>query len=188
MKINSGDLVIPGDFLAVSEQFLPGEGAFEDNGLIKSATPGNVFINYENREISVISNSVGPVLLKYGDIVYGQITEVRSQKALIDIQSKKDCLRTFALPYKATIHISQVKKGYLDKMTDAFRIGDIIVGKVIKITGNNVDLTTNSHDLGVIKAMCTRCRSYLKHYNKNELYCPNCNKKERRKLASNYVG
>ena len=189
MKFKSGDLVFPGDFLAVSEQFLPGTGIYDDNGFIKSATPGNVFINHENREISVISKSTGPVLLKNNDLVYGQVLDIRGQRALIDIQSKKDCSRDFALPYKAAIHVSQVKRGYLDKLSDAFRIGDIILAKVVKVTGNNIDLSTIDNELGIVKAMCTRCRTYLKPTDKNnELYCTNCDRTERRKTASNYLG
>lgn len=67
---------MPGDFLAVSEQFLPGTGAYDDEGFIKSATSGNVSINLKNKEISVISKSGGPLLLQNGDIVYGQIRDL----------------------------------------------------------------------------------------------------------------
>ena len=54
MKIESGDFVMPGDFLSVSEQFLPGQGAYEDDGSVKSGVPGNVLIDEEEKEISVI--------------------------------------------------------------------------------------------------------------------------------------
>ena len=187
MKFKSGDLVFPGDFLAVSEQFLPGVGVFDDNGFIKSATPGNVIINHENKEISVVSKSTGPVLLEINDLVFGQVLDIRGQRALIDIQSKKDCNRSFALPYKAAIHVSQVKKGYLDRLSDAMRIGDIMVAKVIKVTGNNVDLSIIDSDLGIVKAMCTKCRNYLKQTEGNKLYCKNCDRKEIRKVASDYL-
>ena len=189
MKIESWDLVMPGDFLAVSEQFLPGTGAYDDEGFIKSATSGNVSINLKNKEISVISKSGGPLLLQNGDIVYGQIRDLRGQRALIDIQAKKDCDREFALPYRAAIHISQVKQGYLERLNEAFRIGDIIEAKVVKVMGDNVDLSTVDDECGVIKAMCSRCRNYMKpSKKKNELYCERCNRKEKRKVSSNYVG
>ena len=189
MKFKSGDWVFPGDFLAVSEQFLPGIGVFDDEGFIKSATSGNVLINHENREISVISKSTGPVLLENNDLVYGQVLDIKGQRALIDIQSKKDCNREFALPYKAALHVSQVKKGYIDKLSDAFRIGDIILAKVIKVTGNSIDLSTIDQNLGTVKAMCTRCRTYLQQTDKNnELYCTKCERTEKRKVASNYLG
>ena len=188
MKMESGDFVMPGDFLSVSEQFLPGQGAYEDDGSVKSGVPGNVLIDEDEKEISVISKSGGPNLLKVGDIVYGEVKDVRGQRALITIYAKKGTKRELALPYLAAIHISQVTPGYIDKLTDAFRIGDIIQAKVVKITGDNVDLSTVDKDCGVLKAMCTRCRDYMHTTNKkDEVQCNSCNRKEKRKVSINYV-
>ena len=144
MKINTGDFVMPGDFLSVSEQFLPGDGAYEDDGSVKSATAGNVSIDKKAKEISVISKSNGPNLLKVGDIVYGEINTVHA---------KKGETRELALPYLAAIHISQITPGYIDKITDAFRIGDLIEARVVKIMKDNIDLNTEDRDCGVVKAM-----------------------------------
>ena len=174
MKMESGDFVMPGDFLSVSEQFLPGQGAYEDDGSVKSGVPGNVLIDEDEKEISVISKSGGPNLLKVGDIVYGEVKDVRGQRALITIYAKKGTKRELALPYLAAIHISQVTPGYIDKLTDAFRIGDLIEAKVVKIMGDNV------------KAMCTRCRSFMDPCNESEVYCPVCDRKEKRKVSKNY--
>ena len=86
------------------------------------------------------------------------------------------------------IHISQAKKDYLEKLGDAFRIGDIVQAKVVKITGDNVDLSTVDKDCGVLKAMCTRCRDYMHTTNKNnEVQGNTCNRKEKRKVSINYV-
>ncbi len=186
MKVKSGDFVMPGDFLSVSEQFLPGDGAYEDDGSIKSGVPGNVEINFNQKEISVISKSGGPNLLKVEDIVYGEIKDVRGQRALVTVHSKKGTNRQLALPYMAAIHISQVTPDYIDRLTDAFRIGDLIEAKVVKVIGDNIDLNTEDTDCGVVKAMCTRCRSFMVLDNSEELYCPVCNRKERRKISKNY--
>jgi len=186
MKIDSGDFVMPGDFLSVSEQFLPGKGAYEDDGNVKSAVPGNVLIDKKAKEISVISKSGGPNLLKIGDIVYGEIKDLRGQRALVTVYSKKDTKRQLALPYMAAIHISQITRGYIDKLSDAFRIGDLIEARVVKIMGDNLDLNTEDSDCGVVKAMCTKCRSYMEPVNNNEVHCPVCNRNEKRKLSSNY--
>ena len=186
MKVNSGDFVMPGDFLSVSEQFLPGDGAYEDDGSVRSGVPGNVEIDIAQKEISVISKSGGPNLLKVGDIVYGEVKDVRGQRALITVHSKKDADRQLALPYMAAIHISQVTLGYIDRLTDAFRIGDLIEAKVTKIMGDNLDLNTEDANCGVVKAMCTRCRAFMEVANEEELVCPVCNRKEKRKISENY--
>ena len=188
MSVESGDFVIPGDVLGVSEQFLPDEGTHDDNGQIKATIFGNVQINDFNKKVSIIPKSNTPMMIKIGDIIYGQITDVRGQRAKVEIQGLKDSKRQLALPYIGAIHISQAKKGYLDKLTDGFRIGDIIEGKVIKIIGDNIDLSTASKNLGVLKGMCTRCRAFMKPTKRyGELYCEVCDRKEKRLVSTNYV-
>ncbi|MCL2686907.1 MAG: exosome complex RNA-binding protein Csl4 [Methanobrevibacter sp.] len=187
MKVKSGDFVMPGDVLGVSEQFLPDKWAYDDGGYIKAAVIGTVDISSSNKKISIIPSSGKPAVLNIGDIVYGEITDVRGQRAMINVQKMKGEDRRLALPYMAAIHISQVKKGYLEKLTDAFRIGDVIEAKVSKIMGDNLDLNTADRENGVVKAMCTRCRAYMIPSKRNdEVYCEVCDRKERRKLSSNY--
>ncbi|WP_295610088.1 exosome complex RNA-binding protein Csl4 [uncultured Methanobrevibacter sp.] len=187
MEKKEEKIVMPGDKLGIIEQYLPGDGTYDDNGDIKSSVLGNVKINQKMKVISV-EGTAKPALLKIGDIVYGQITDIKPQRANVKIDCIKDNARPLALPYMGAIHISQAKKDYLEKLSDAFRIGDIIQAKVVKITGDNVDLGTVDDDCGVLKAMCTRCRDFMHTTSKdNELQCNTCNKKEKRKVSKNYV-
>jgi len=187
MKVKSGDFVMPGDVLGVSEQFLPDKWTYDDGGHIKASVLGTVDISSSNKKISIIPSSGNPAVLNVGDSVYGEITDVRGQRAMINVQKMKGTDRRLALPYMAAIHISQVKKGYLEKLTDAFRIGDVIEAKVSKIMGDNLDLNTANKEDGVIKAICTRCRAYMVTTDrKDELYCEACDRKERRKVSLNY--
>ena len=186
MKVKSGDFVMPGDVIGISEQFLPDEWTYDEGGYIKAAVLGKVDINNSNKSISVVPPN-NPNLLGIGDIVFGQITDVRGQRAMIDVQKAKNTDRGLALPYMAAIHISQVKQGYLDRLTEAFRIGDLIEAKVSKIMGDNLDLNTSDKECGVIKAMCTRCRAFMiPTEKKDELYCEVCNRNEKRKVSSEY--
>ena len=188
MNIKDGTLVMPGDTIGIIEQYLLGKGTYEDNGSIKSSVLGNVQINSKKRTIAVKAKSQEPALLKIGDEVYGQISDLKAQRANVTIDSLTNTSRPLALPYVGAIHISQAKNGYLDKLTDAFRIGDIIKAKVVKITGDNVDLATVDENCGVLKAMCTRCRDYMNTTQKaNEVQCRNCNKKEKREVSIDYV-
>ena len=187
MSIKEDQIVMPGDKIGIIEQFLPGEGTYDDNGDIKSSVLGNVKINQKQKVISVKSNAE-PALLKIGDIVYGQVTDIKTQRVAVNIECIKDNGRPLALPYIGAIHISKAKKDYIEKLTDAFRIGDIIQAKVIKISGDNVDLSTTNKECGVLKAMCTRCRDYMHQtQRKNELECYTCHKREKRKVSINYV-
>jgi exosome complex component CSL4 len=187
MKVESGDFVMPGDILGVSEQFLPDKWTYDDGGYIKASVLGTVDISSSNKRISIIPSSGTPAILSVGDSVYGEITDVRGQRATINVQKMKGTNRRLALPYMAAIHISQIKKGYLEKLIDAYRIGDVIEATVSKIIGDNLDLNTEDKENGVIKAMCARCRAYMiPTGRRDELYCEVCDRKERRKISINY--
>jgi len=52
---------------------------------------------------------------------------------------------------------------------------------------DNLDINTIDPEYGVVKAMCTRCRSYMVPSNKKDLlYCEVCDRKEKRKVSKNY--
>ena len=69
MGENEEKIVMPGDKLGIIEQYVPGEGTYDDDGEIKSSVLGNVKINQKKRIISVDSKFGKPALLKKGDIV-----------------------------------------------------------------------------------------------------------------------
>ena len=189
MKTKSGDFVLPGDALGVTEEFVPSDWTYEDDGSIRSLIAGTVSLDYKNKKISIVPKTSSPSILKSGVVVFGQVSDVRGQRALIKLDSIKDNNRGLVTSFSGGIHISQAQKGYVAKLTDEFRIGDLIEAKVTKIIGvDNVDLTTAEDELGVLKAMCTKCRHYMKQVSKNEVKCPNCGNKERRNLSTKYEG
>lgn len=189
MKTKSGDFVLPGDSLGVTEEFVPSDWTYEDEGRIRSLVAGTVSLDNKNKKISIVPKTSSPSILKTGVVVFGQVSDVRGQRALIKLDSIKDNDRGLVTSFSGGIHISQAQKGYVAKLTDEFRIGDLIEAKVTKIIGvDNVDLTTAEDELGVLKAMCTKCRHYMKQVEKNEVKCPNCGNKERRNLSTKYEG
>ncbi|UTB33770.1 MAG: exosome complex RNA-binding protein Csl4 [Methanobacterium sp. ERen5] len=189
MKTKSGDFVLPGDALGVTEEFVPSDWTYEDDGNIRSLIAGTVSLDNKNKKISIVPKTSSPSILKSGVAVFGQVSDVRGQRALIKLDCIKDNNRNLVTSFSGGIHISQAQKGYVAKLTDEFRIGDLIEARVTKIIGvDNVDLTTAEDELGVLKAMCTKCRHYMKQVSKNEVKCPNCGNKERRNLSTKYEG
>ena len=187
--MNSEDekIVMPGEKIGIIEQYMPGAGAYDDEGDIKSAILGKVKINKRRKVIHVVGKTK-PAILRRGNIIFGQITDLKPQKATVKIERLKDSDRALALPYSGVIHISRAKKGYLTKISDAFRIGDIVEARVDKVTGDSVDLNTLGSECGVLNAMCTNCRSYMKRTPKrNEVKCIACNKKEKRQISRFYI-
>ncbi|RLI19553.1 RNA-binding protein, partial [Candidatus Bathyarchaeota archaeon] len=55
-------LVFPGDKLAVIEEFLNGPGAYEEDGVVRSAELGDVKFDLERREVRVSKRTRTPIL------------------------------------------------------------------------------------------------------------------------------
>src|SRR5207245_1474319 len=73
-------MVLPGDEIAVAEEFEPGEGTYERNGLVFAATTGVLVLDPENRVARVRAFNP-PAELKVGDIVYGVVDDIRGMMA-----------------------------------------------------------------------------------------------------------
>lgn len=188
MKAKSGDFVLPGDILGVTEEFVPSKWTYEEEGKIKSLVVGTVSIDEKDKKIAIVPKTGTPPTLEAGKVIVGEVSEVRGQRASVKIDKIKGDDRELVTSFMGGIHISQAQKGYLAKLTEAFRIGDIVEAKVTKVIGlDNVDLTTANEELGVLKAMCTKCRHFMEKTD-NEVVCLNCGKKERRKLSTHYEG
>ena len=185
-EIKTGDFVVPGDFLATAEEFVPSDGAYEDDGKIYSACTGVVLVDVQTKHISVLSRTSGPPKLKRGDTVIGRVEDVREQSANVYIGVLKGReKRELPLPNMGTIHISQVRTGYARDMSHQFKSGDIVRARVLDARREPVQLSTAAADLGVIVASCSRCRAPLK-LEDSKLLCSECGNVEFRKLASDY--
>src|SRR5213592_173291 len=177
-------MVLPGDEIAVAEEFEPGDGTYERNGLVFAATPGVLFLDPENRVARVRAFNP-PAELKIGDIVYGVVDDIRGMMATATILAIHGRTRQISGESEGTIHISNVSEEYTEDIHDMYRLGDIIRAKVIQVKPS-VQLTTAERNLGVVKALCSVCRGPLELRGR-ELYCPRDERTERRKLAADYA-
>ena len=64
MKTKSGDFVLPGDALGVTEEFVPSEWTYEDEGRIRSLVAGTVSVDNKNKKISIIPKTSSPSMLR----------------------------------------------------------------------------------------------------------------------------
>ncbi len=177
-------IVLPGDLIGTSEEYIPRSGAFEDKGNIYAANTGIVRINNKERSISVSPVTNTPPHLKVGDIVVGQITDIKESVVLLEIAGIKGRgEREIVNAEQAAIHVSNVKDAYVKELSYEFAPFDIVKARVIDL--RNMRLTTVNKDLGVMKAYCSNCRTVLKKEN-DKLRCPRCKRTETRKLSSDY--
>lgn len=185
-EIKTGDFVVPGEFLATAEEFVPGGGAYEEDGKIYSSCTGVVLVDVRTKHISVFSKTPTPPTLKRGDAVIARVDEVRDQTARVEISMLKGHEdRQLPLPDVGTIHVSQVRDGYVKDLSREFKAGDIVRAKILNANRSPIQLSTEGEELGVIVAYCSRCKTPLDR-DGPRLKCSECGNVEFRKIASNY--
>ena len=183
-ELEKAEFVLPGDFVGITEEFTPGEGTYSDKGDIFSTASGNVVIDKKKRVISVVSSPGIPPVVKEGDIVVGEVTNVRDSVVLVSLAGIKGVEdREFKDPGIAAVHVSNVKQEYVKDLSREFSVSDIVKAKVLNT--QNMRLDTSQKSLGVMKANCSVCRKGLVRDN-NKLRCPECGNVETRKLSSDY--
>jgi exosome complex component CSL4 len=182
--LEAGGFVLPGEFVGTTEEFKPGSGTIISAGDIYSTATGKVIIDRKARIISVKPNTLTPNILKVGDIVYGEIIDVRESGATVEvagIEGKEE--REIVNLRLGDIHVSNVRDSYVKRLADEFRPSDIIRARVIDT--ERMRLTTAEDSLGVVKAYCSNCRGELVLEGK-KLKCPVCNMTETRKISTEY--
>lgn len=181
------NFVMPGSFLTVAEEFLPGKNTYEDKeGNIYSAVAGEVEFDNEERVVAVEKKGKTPSLIEAGTIVYGSVMLVKSNVVvLILLKAENEDRESIFHETTGSLIVARVSQDYIKDLTEVFKKGDLVKARVIDVTPYSVELATNSPELGVIRAFCSKCRHELRLFNK-DLKCINCGATEKRKIANDY--
>ena len=179
----SGKMVLPGDEVAVAEEYMPAEGTYEQDGKILSSLAGELELDQEEK-VAKVSPKNPLVTLKNGDSVYCRITDVRASMAICEIFAAEGKEREITGEKSATIHVSKLSSEYVQDVGKEYRPGDLIRAKVIQ-TKPSVQLSTQEAHFGVVKALCRRCRSPMVRQGKG-LRCEPCERVETRKIADDF--
>jgi len=181
------ELVIPGDYIGVAEEFLPGNGAYEDNGKIYATLVGNLELDMSRRSANVHSKTNVVPQIKEGDIVYGEVVSVKPQMVYVDLLALDGYTdNKLSANTKARIYVSQTSKQYVKNISTEFKNGDIVRARVVDTKGDAVRLSTAEDSLGVIRAACSVCKKTLQ-IKGGKLECDYCSSKETRKIADDYL-
>lgn len=176
-------IVVPGEEIATTEEFLSGEGTFEIKGRIFSSYLGT--LNLDSEEMKAMVEPLNPLVkLKVGDIVIAAVTDVKSNMVIADVVRVEGKERDVTGETQASIHVSKISEAYTSDVWREYRLGDIIRSRVVQ-TEPSLQLSTDKPNLGVILGLCTKCRVPLIKKEKT-LFCENCQRTEMRKTALDY--
>jgi exosome complex component CSL4 len=178
-----GKLVFPGDLVAVSEEYIAGEGTYEDEGDIYAAQVGELQLDPRDK-VARVRGLNPPVELKVGDIVLGTVEDIKPTMAVVNIEAVEGIDRAVTGETEGTVHISKISEGYTEDIRKELRLGDVVRARVIQVKPS-LQLATNEKLLGVVRGLCTRCRAPMVKRGR-ELYCQRCERSEPRKIAGVY--
>lgn len=186
-SIKNKDIVLTGQYLGVVEEFLPDkQSSYIKDGKIFATKTGIILIDKEKKKIEIKSHQEKDrKTVKVGDIVIGTVLFLRQYSIGITFHTINNKLH-FNSSYFGNTHVSQISHKYIDKISDAFQITDILRAKVIEQTSNEFKLSTVGKNLGVIHTDCVICGTALEKVGYNKLRCPRCGNIETRKLANDY--
>ena len=176
--------VLPGDALAVSEEYLPGKYTYDDSGRIRALLAGRVVEDQVNREISV-KPAAAARTLTVGDYVTGQVEAVQTSSAGV---------RIYYLNGKATekgfsgmLLLRGEPPGRGGRRRTYVKLGDIIRARVSSTLNAIIQLSIDDPRSGVIFALCGNCgKPLLAAGAGNRAKCEECGNVEERKFASDF--
>ncbi|KAF5428747.1 exosome complex component CSL4 [Candidatus Methanophagaceae archaeon] len=178
------EMVLPGDFLGTSEEYILGDGVYDDEGNLYALYIGDVSIS-DKRVISVVPKVETPPVIKDGDVVIGQIGDIKDTVAVVSIacvEGKEN--REIAAVNQGIIHISNVRNGYVNELRQEFGYLDVVKAKVIDAKA--LRLSTEGKEFGVVRAICAKCKGTLKRKEGDTLSCDICERVETRNLSDDY--
>ncbi len=183
----SEELLFPGDFIANAEEFLPGEGTYVENGKVCASEVGTVKKDLEKRVVSVECKvNKAPAMQRRGLTVLGVVAKASEKAGFIDLLPTEDeKKRYFPISASTVLRVNNIRRGFVKSLDEEFKVGDIVRVKITDAEPNNVVVSTEGPNLGVVKAFCEKCRAPLVRKG-SELVCPVCGWKAHRHMAKDY--
>ena len=183
MKESKANKVLPGDKIAISEEFLPGRHAYDDGGLIRALAVGGVQKDMKSMEISV-NPSREASMVRMGDWVTGQVEVAQSNSAGLKIyyingaRMDKD--------FSGTLSLRGFGGGRGVRKGPPVKLGDIVRCRVFSLLNGMIHVSIDEEDMGVVHALCGNCGKPLLRGGRDRVKCDECGNVEDRKLAADF--
>ena len=164
---------IPGDKIAMIEEFETGKNTFDDGQSIRSLVVGTAEFDKSNR-VAKINESKKLVVPRPGNIIVGNVSALMNNMFAINV------LYVDGRPTEAGLEVICQAKGAKKRIL--VRVGDIATAKVISLLNGVIHAVINEPELGVLFTKCNRCAGTIVPMGSN-VKCVDCGYIEERKLS-----
>ena len=167
---------IPGEKIALIEEYLPGENTFEDDDAIRATTIGSVNLD-SNEKIASINKQTKITVPKVGDIIIGVVeANLPSMIAIMIkyVNGKKvvanlECICVTRHIRKKNIALAQ----------------DVVKAEIISHINGTIHASIDSQELGVLFTKCRKCYGTVVKM-RDAVKCKDCTWIDDRKLSSDF--
>ena len=170
---------IPGDELAVIEEFEPGEGTYEVNGKIRASILGKINIDNKNKLITIETHVKKNDMPKPNDKVEGIIENIIGPGAILKI-IKVNEEENFEF-LKGVIEIRR-SRGQRESGVD---VTDHVRATVFSVIDGNIYLNIREQNDGVVSSKCIECCSRVVKVDRGTK-CVQCGLTRFKKLALDF--
>lgn len=181
MKDDKQKMVLPGDALAISEEFLPGKNAYDADGTIRALLAGNVVRDLSQREVMVKPVAIAKTP-SVGDVVIGQVEAAQTSTAHLKIYYLNGVPKPRG--FEGALFLRDQRAGRGMRRTQV-KLGDVVRARVVSTMNGLIELSINEPHLGVIATLCSNCGHPLTRVDRGAR-CEQCGNMEDRKFADDF--
>lgn len=167
---------LPGDKIAIIEEFETGKNTFDDGQSIRSLVIGTSDFDKINRIVK-INEMRKPAIAQVDDVITGNISALMNNMFAINI------LYVNGKPTHSGLECICQAKGAKKRIL--VRVGDIVTAKIISHLNGVVHATIHESELGVLFTQCIKCGAKVVSLG-SSIKCIDCGYIEERKLSNRF--
>ena len=184
MSEKKGRKTMPGEALAVVEEFEPGEGTYSNGDSIRAATIGVVELDMQQRKVIVKSPIKKPAMPTKGDSVEGVVESAQSN--VINTRIQRINGKTSDANFTGMLSLRQDPQRRGRRITVA-KVADLMRATVYSTKNAIIHLALEHDNDGVISTVCSICGGGVVRIN-DRVKCKECGYVDERRLAPDFTG
>lgn len=172
----SSKQALPGDKIAIIEEFETGNNTFDDGHTIRSLVVGTPEFDKSNR-VAKINEMKKPAVPKAGNVIVGNVSALMNNMFAINV------VYIDGKPTHSGLEVICQARGAKKRIL--VRVGDIAAAKVISLLNGVIHAIISEPELGVLFTKCNRCAGRVIPIGAN-VKCADCGYIEERKLSTKF--
>ena len=172
----SEEIKLPGEKIAMIEEYLPGNNTFEDGDSIRATSVGSIEFNKSEQLVSVQKRK-SISIPNVGDVIIGTVAASLGSMIAVSIDYINNVKNSSNVECICSIRHLRKKNAALVK--------DVVKLKILSRLNGTIHASIDEHDLGVLFTKCRKCFGKVVKV-RDVVKCAECGWIDDRKLSSDF--